>query len=78
MDEQERLKYIRLRNKLNDINTNIKVLENKSNELKSLLNKSFTINNQIPEQDSFNEITNEIKNSKESINNIISICNIKI
>lgn len=78
MDEQERLKYIRLRNKLNDINTNIEVLENKSNELKSLLNKSFTINNQIPEQDSFNEITNEIKNSKESINNIISICNIKI
>ena len=78
MDEQERIKYIKLRNKLNDINTNIEVLENKSNELKSLLNKSFTINNQIPEQDSFNEITNEIKNSKESISNIISICNIKI
>ena len=78
MDEQERIKYIRLRNKLNDINTNIEVLENKNNELKSLLNKSFTINNQIPEPDSFNEITNEIKNSKESINNIISMCNIKI
>ena len=78
MDEQERIKYIKLRNKLNDINTNIEVLENKSNELKSLLNKSFTINNQIPEQDSFNEITNELKNSKESISNIISICNIKI
>ena len=78
MDEQERIKYIRLRNKLNDINTNIEVLENKNNELKSLLKKSFTINNQIPEPDSFNEITNEIKNSKESINNIISMCNIKI
>ncbi len=78
MDEQERLKYIRLRNKLYDIKSNVEVLENKSNELKSLLNKSFTIDNEIIEHDSFNEISNNINNSKDSINRLINKCNIKI
>ena len=78
MDEQERLKYIRLRNKLYDIKSNVEVLENKSNELKSLLSKSFTIDNEIIEHDSFNEISNNINNSKDSINRLINKCNIKI
>ena len=78
MDEQERLKYIRLRNKLYDIKSNVEVLENKSNELKSLLNKSFTIDNEIIEHDSFNEISNNINNSKDNINRLINKCNIKI
>ena len=78
MDEQERLKYIRLRNKLYDIKSNVEVLENKSNELKSLLSKSFTIDNEIIEHDSFNEISNNINNSKDSIERLINKCNIKI
>ena len=78
MNEQEKIKYIKLNNKLNNIKNKVDILSNKHKELIILLNNSLTINKEIIEKENNDYISDEIKKAKESINYSISIINKKI
>lgn len=76
--ERQRRKYIKLRNKLYSIKTNVETLESKTNELVSTLESGFKINKEIAEKESINTIISGISNTKDSISNTIRIANRKI
>ena len=78
MSEEELQKYIILRSELQAIKTNTESLESDKNKLISLLNNSFKINNKIIEKEKFEEISNNINEAKDSINQVIKVCNNKI
>lgn len=78
MSEEELQKYIILRSELQAIKTNTESLESDKSKLISLLNNSFKINNNIIEKERFEEISNNINEAKESINQVIKECNNKI
>lgn len=78
MDEQERIKYVRLRNKLYNIKSNVNSLEKSKKELISLLNEGLMINNEIAENEKISDISDDIKKVKNSINYSISNINNKI
>ena len=78
MNEQEKIKYIKLNNKLNNIKNKVDILSNKHKELIILLNNSLTITKEIIEKENNDYISDEIKKAKESINYSISIINKKI
>ena len=76
--ERERRKYIRLRNKLYSIKTNVERLESKTRDLISTLDSGFKIDKEIAEKERIDEITSGINNASSSINQTISIANRKI
>ena len=78
MSEEELQKYIILRSELQAIKTNTESLESDKNKLISLLNNSFKINNKIIEKEKIEEISNNINEAKDSINQVIKVCNNKI
>lgn len=76
--ERERRKYIRLRNKLYSIKTNVERLESKTKDLISTLDSGFKIDKEIAEKERIDEITSGINNASSSISQTISIANRKI
>ena len=76
--ERERRKYIRLRNKLYSIKTNVERLESKTKDLISTLDSGFKIDKEIEEKERIDDITSGINNASSSINQTISISNRKI
>ena len=78
MDEDERRKYIYLRNKLNVIKGNASLLDRKLNDLNKLLVNGFKINNEIAEKSDIDDVNSSVNYARDSINNTLDIINSKI